>query len=329
MSFDLQHIRHLTALHGPVARVVIAEVAGSAPREVGAAMVVWPDGQDGTIGGGALEYEAAARARAMLAEGAEARLDRMPLGPALAQCCGGAVTLLSEIWDEVRLQDLGAPLVARALPGKSSDMPLAVSRALSNARGQGILPATRIVQGWFLEPLAKPTRDIWIWGAGHVGRALVSVLVPHPDFKLTWIDVSEDRFPDVSQEVVALISTDMAATMAAAPPAAEHMVMTFSHALDLEICHQALLHGAQTIGLIGSATKWARFRSRLAALGHSADAISRITCPIGNPELGKHPQAIAIGVAGELMQRRARTSTAQTSPDSDGMGSEKARRGTK
>ena len=74
-------------------------------------------------------------------------------------------------------------------------------------------------------------------------------------------------------------------------------MLTYSHALDLELCHRLLTHGFARAGLIGSATKWARFRARLAALGHPPYAIARIDCPIGNPALGKHPQAIAIGVA--------------------------------
>ena len=86
-----------------------------------------------------------------------------------------------------------------------------------------------------------------------------------------------------------------------APPSAEHLVLTYSHALDLEICHRLLSHGFARAGLIGSATKWARFRKRLLALGHSEVSIARITCPIGDPALGKHPQAIAIGVAHDFL----------------------------
>jgi xanthine dehydrogenase accessory factor len=102
MSVDLATLRAAIAAHGPVARVVVAAVDGSTPREAGAAMLVWADGQSGTIGGGALEFAAADRARKALAEGRD-RLDREPLGPALGQCCGGAVTLLTEVWTEARL----------------------------------------------------------------------------------------------------------------------------------------------------------------------------------------------------------------------------------
>ena len=94
-----------------------------------------------------------------------------------------------------------------------------------------------------------------------------------------------------------------AALVAEAPVGAEHYILTFSHALDLELCHRLLAHGFAACGLIGSATKRARFRTRLAALGHGAGEIARIECPIGDPSLGKHPQAIAVGVAMAFLRR--------------------------
>ncbi|MBQ0748643.1 MAG: XdhC family protein, partial [Roseovarius sp.] len=81
-----------------------------------------------------------------------------------------------------------------------------------------------------------------------------------------------------------------------------HVIVTHDHALDLELCHQLLQRPFASAGLIGSATKWARFRQRLAALGHTDAQISRISCPIGDPNLGKHPQAIALGVAAALLK---------------------------
>jgi xanthine dehydrogenase accessory factor len=296
--FDRDALAGAVTAHGRVARVVVAEVAGSAPRGVGAAMLVWQSGQSGTIGGGALEWEAAAVARAMLAAGG-ARLDRVPLGPALGQCCGGAVTLLTEVYDAATLP---APfdVVARAVDGRP--MPLAVKRLLAAARGQGVLPAPALVQGWMVEPLARPERALWVWGAGHVGRALVAVLDPLPGLAITWIDVAADRFPaEVPPGVTVLPAADPGLLVAHAPTHAEHLVLTYSHALDLDLCHRLLGHGFGRLGLIGSATKWARFRNRLAALGHDPAQIARIDCPIGDPLLGKHPQAIAIGVAGAVL----------------------------
>ena len=187
-----------------------------------------------------------------------------------------------------------------------SALPLAVKRLLDRARGQGMPPAAQLVQGWMVEPIAQPTRQLWIWGAGHVGRALVDVLAPLPGLAISWVDTGVDRFPETIQANVRVLPVaDPARAVALAPPDADHLILTYSHALDLELCHRLLSHGFAACGLIGSATKWARFRSRLAALGHSAPAIARIDCPIGNPALGKHPQAIAISVAGALLSRQA------------------------
>jgi len=297
--FDLGAARATITAHGPIARVVIAAVAGSSPREVGAAMLVWPQGQSGTIGGGALEFQAAARAREMLVSGTRQRLTREALGPSLGQCCGGTVTLLTEVFEAHSLPD--TEVFARPVDG--SPMPLVVSRLLAQARGQGQAPEPRLVQGWMVEPIAKPTRPVWVWGAGHVGRALVNTLAALPDLAITWVDVAADRFPaDIPDTVTMLPAADPARLIPHAPQNAEHLILTYSHMLDLALCHAALTHGFTQCGLIGSKTKWARFRSRLAALGHSTQAITRITCPIGDPSLGKHPQAIAIGVAAQVLR---------------------------
>jgi len=299
--FDLIALRAAVSRHGAVARAVIADVKGSSPREVGAAMLVWASGQSGTIGGGALEWQAAARARAMLGAGGT-RLDHEALGPNLGQCCGGAVTLVTEVYDVQNLPAEG-DVIARAVDG--SAMSLAVKRLIDRARGQGVMPSPQLVQGWMVEPVARPTRQLWVWGAGHVGRALVEVLAPLPGLAITWVDTAPDRFPKTLPDAArALPVPDPGLAVALAPKDAEHLILTFSHALDLDLCHRLLTHGFSACGLIGSATKWARFRSRLAALGHSAPSIDRIDCPIGNPSLGKHPQAIAIGVASAFLSRR-------------------------
>lgn len=322
--FDLATLRAAVAAHGRVARVVIAAHDGSSPREVGAAMLVWADparggGQSGTVGGGALEWEAVTRARAMLAEGAGTRLDREALGPKLGQCCGGAVTLLTEIHDADTVGSLEGAVIARPVTA-GRDMPLAVKRLLAAARGKGIAPQPQLVQGWMVEPVARATRIIWVWGAGHVGRALVNVLSPLPGVEITWIDTARDRFPDAIPEGVTPVwaaSPEMLADHA--PQEAEHLIVTYSHALDLELCYRLLRRGFDWLGLIGSATKWARFRSRLAALGHAPAAVERITCPIGDTGLGKHPQAIAVGVAVQMLKtKQTQTEIAGDNRDDDG-----------
>ncbi len=307
--FDLAGLQAAVAAQGCVVRVVIAGFDGSSPREVGAAMLVWETGQSGTIGGGALEWQAILAARAMLAGGPALRVERIALGPALGQCCGGAVSLVSERYQAEDLAGLGGDVIARPL-GRGTDMPLAVKRLLAQARGQGVLPKPTLVQGWLVEPVLRAERQLWVWGAGHVGRALVTVLAPLPGVAITWVDVAADRFPPVIPEGVTMLpAADPAALVPHIPRDAEHLVLTYSHALDLELCHRLLGHGFARLGLIGSATKWARFRSRLGALGHGALDIGQIDCPIGDPALGKHPQAIAIGVAATLLQRKNKTAT--------------------
>ena len=286
---DLTTLRRALA-QGPVTRVVIASHEGSSPREAGASMLVTPQTTHGTIGGGALEHQAILAARA---HQGPPKVTRIPLGPALGQCCGGAVTLVTETLTEAPQ----GPLHAVSLDG--SPMPLAVKRLLAQARAQGTLPATQILQGWLIDPVTPPKSTLWLWGAGHVGRAIAHTLAPLPDLAITWIDIAPDRFPQGPEGVTQLPVPDPAQAVALAPRDAHHLILTFSHQLDLELCHRLLSHGFASCGLIGSQTKWARFRSRLQALGHDP---SPITCPIGDPSLGKHPQAIAIGAAHQLMR---------------------------
>jgi xanthine dehydrogenase accessory factor len=302
MSLDLVALRAAVATQGRVVRVLVAGHRGSAPREAGAAMLIWADGQSGTIGGGALEWEAAARARACTAP----MIERLPLGPALGQCCGGAVTLVYEPFDAAALAALPVAdgLAVRPVTAEAAAKPpLALRRLQAAARAQGARPGLRLAEGWLLEPLHRPARALWVWGAGHVGRAIVQTAAPLPDLALSWIDTAADRFPaSLPAGVRQLVSDAPTQLVAGAPRDAEHLILTYSHALDLALCHALLEHGFAAAGLIGSASKWARFRGRLAALGHAPGAIDRIRCPIGVPALGKHPQAIAVGVVADLLR---------------------------
>ncbi|CTQ49574.1 xanthine dehydrogenase accessory protein XdhC [Jannaschia donghaensis] len=280
VTLDVDGLTALIAAHGSIARILVVDARGSVPRGAGTSMVVWADGSDGTIGGGALEWQAITAARQTLATG-RSQVLRIPLGPALGQCCGGAVTLAIEGLDKVPR----APWVRR-IEG-AEDCPDMTGFAFRD--------------GWLREEARAPGRAIWVWGAGHVGAALVTTLAPMPDLSVTWIDDAADRFPNVPDPVTQLLATDMPRAMHHAPADADHIILTYSHDIDLALCHAALSHGFRSCGLIGSATKWARFRSRLGALGHEKQAIDRIACPIGNPAFGKHPQAIAVGVAASLL----------------------------
>ncbi|MEM7644486.1 MAG: XdhC family protein, partial [Pseudomonadota bacterium] len=122
-------------------------------------------------------------------------------------------------------------------------------------------------------------------------------------------DDAATRFPPVPDGVEKLVAADMPRALAHAPTDTHHIILTYSHDIDLALCHAALQRGFATCGVIGSATKWVRFRSRLRALGHPDAAIASIRCPIGDPALGKHPQAIAVGVAAALLSPDAVTGT--------------------
>ncbi len=288
MSFDRVELAGALARHGVVARVMIAAHKGSVPREPGASMLVHAGGQSGTIGGGALEYQAARSAFEAPA------VQQIALGPAMGQCCGGAVTLVTERFDNVEaVPETG--IYARQITGHA---PRPARLAGDLAQATGLLWS----DGWLAEPVAPARPPLWIWGAGHVGRALVGVLEPSARFDLTWIDTGPERFPKlVPQGVSCLPAAHPAELVARAPRRAHHLIVTFSHQLDLELCHRLLCHGFAQAGLIGSRTKWARFQARLRDLGHDVAQIAGITCPIGDPRLGKHPQAIAVGVAASLL----------------------------
>lgn len=249
--------------------VEITATKGSAPRDPGTAMKVTLNGLYGTIGGGALEHRAIAKAREILASGGEEFCETLPLGPGLGQCCGGAVTLLY------------------------------------TREKRSIDPQIKPIH----QPLAPHTdpKLLWLWGAGHVGRAVVQNC-PSDVADVTWVDQAMDRFPtNIPAHVTALPTADMPRLAAHAPIHAHHLIFTYSHDIDLVLCAALLKRGARNIGLIGSQTKWSRFQKRLAASGLDP---SVITCPIGDKTLGKLPDAIAKGCIAALVHQTAFGKTA-------------------
>lgn len=294
---DLAALSAALERHGRVVRVVVAEVRGSAPREVGASMLVAASGLvGGTIGGGALELEAIEAARRMTV----GRVDRRALGPDLGQCCGGAVVLAYDVVKMVPEEQDG--VIVRRIDGAEA-MPLSVRREIGRLRRGDAERRTQLIDGWLIDPVERWSVPLWVWGAGHVGRAIVTTVAPLPDVAVTWVDTSADRFPDVVPEGVTAIPAQKPERLAAhAPQDAHHLVLTYSHALDLALCDALLRRGFASAGVIGSKSKWARFRTRLAGMGHATARIDSISCPIGDPALGKHPQQIAVGVAVRLVR---------------------------
>lgn len=293
--FDRLSLTSALAAHGRVARVVIADVKGSAPREAGTSMLVWADGFSGTIGGGRLEFEAITSARSLLSKAARPVVTKVALGPGLGQCCGGACTLVTEVFDDDRMLEISGDYFIRPIAAKASDPPGSVQRKLAN--GADFLWQ----DGWLVERIGSAPQPVFIYGAGHVGRALAAMLDPMKEFDVTLADTREEW-----RDGLPKTCADPFAAMAQAPEDAAHFIMTHDHDQDFALCHAALQRGLTNVGLIGSGTKWARFQKRLASLGHGADEIAGITCPIGDPSLGKSPNAIAVGVAATLLRGRAR-----------------------
>ena len=240
----------------PAVLVTVLRARGSTPREAGAKMVVWAEGFEGSVGGGHLELEALATARALLAPGAAPAgpvVKDFQLGPGLGQCCGGAASLLFE----------------------------------------AVLPLR-----W----------HVAVFGAGHVGKALVKVLADLP-CTVTWVDGREGEFPpELPPGVRRVVSEAPQDEIAELPAGSDVVVMTHSHALDQEVVEAALRRGGELryVGVIGSRTKRARFTQRLEGRGLPAERIASLVCPIGVEGVrGKHPAEIAVAVAAQLLQRRS------------------------
>jgi xanthine dehydrogenase accessory factor len=157
----------------------------------------------------------------------------------------------------------------------------------------------------FIERLDDEFPAVWLYGAGHVGQALARILVELP-LRLTWIDSRAELFPDtIGGGARILHDPDSLATVSEAPVGAYFIVMSHSHPLDFALCHALLeRNDFAWLGLIGSMSKAARFRSRLKRAGLGPDVIRKLVCPIGVDGIGsKWPAAIAVAVAAQLMQQ--------------------------
>jgi xanthine dehydrogenase accessory factor len=297
---------------GAGALVSLIKVEGSSPRESGTRMVVRPSGAfNGTIGGGQLEWQALAAAQDALRLGRAAPLRRtVLLGPDLAQCCGGRVEWLIETFDKRDASELAAlaaaerngPLVTEAI--RTDDGRL--SRKVAPAPGSGGPAIETRPDGTVVERFDDGWSDLYLFGAGHVGRSLVLALAPLP-FRVHWIDPRQEAFPLRAPINVTMVqSGDPPAELDAAPAGAQVLVMTHSHPLDLAIVSHALAaERFSFVGLIGSATKRARFLSQMRAAGLTQPMLDRLTCPIGLPGVeGKEPAVIAAAVAAQLLIAR-------------------------
>jgi xanthine dehydrogenase accessory factor len=296
--------------------VRVERVRGSAPREPGASMIVTAQGDPaGTIGGGHLEHEAIALAHRLLASGRRVAVHGWSLGASLGQCCGGVVEVSLRRIDARELAWL-APLATlereggRAWLDTHADAPAHAPHTVlcvhppaaadDGAPRVGAVPSGRIVSCIEATPW-----QVWVFGAGHVGEAVVRVLATMP-LRATWVDARADRFPpSLPPNVVTLETDGPAHEVRAIPSGADVLVMTHSHALDFDLCAALLARDdLGRIGLIGSATKAASFRGRLARRGLAPERIARLECPVGmapvggpaRTDLDRHPGAIAMSI---------------------------------
>ncbi|WP_291011169.1 xanthine dehydrogenase accessory protein XdhC [Hydrogenophaga sp.] len=248
--------------------VSVRVTRGSVPREAGSWMAVFAQGQVGTIGGGHLEWDALRGCREQLRvcpQGGKPWAQDVVLGPALGQCCGGALALDFE-------------------PVSADDAPDLRQR------------------------LVETVQPVALFGGGHVGRAIVQALAPLP-FAVTWVDSRDEVFPAALSGLAATEHSDpVHAAVGDLPAGALVLIMSFSHAEDLDIVaaclqRQRACADLPFVGLIGSQTKWASFRSRLEARGFAEAELAHVTCPIGLPGIrGKEPAVIAASVVAQLLQ---------------------------
>lgn len=311
--------------HAAVLVTVIA-VDGSAPREVGASLIVSTAETKGTIGGGNLEHTSIAHAVAML-NGNDVRVYRREhLGPGLGQCCGGRVELLFEQvtakteWYQSLTLSHGSELIdhwlCRRVDGVES---LVVSQdelsrhfnAAASGRVAFLNKSVKDSSLWFCAPLATELPSVWVYGAGHVGQAVISQLSLLPcvvsllDHREDWLE----RQPDLNISRVLTDSPEDEIPAATADTC--HVVMTHSHTLDFDICHAILKQGGFSwLGLIGSATKRQTFINRLMQRGFDEAALTRLRCPIGSMSIRSSlPSVVALNLAAELTTHWDRTGT--------------------
>jgi xanthine dehydrogenase accessory factor len=310
--------------HPAVARVTVIALRGSAPREAGATMLVDTLGTVGSIGGGRLEWQATLAARELLCirDAAPVRIADLILGPDLGQCCGGRV----ELWLERLTRDdlpwlLGAArsvLRARTRRGEAHQPSYVVvtefSGGVASHRLQRSTPGAvslhlhRAASGDLTlhEPLSVQRPRLSVFGAGHVGQALVKLLSELALFDITWVDSRPELLPaDLDGCVITQPCAKPIELVDVAPAGTHYVVLTHDHALDYELCRSILRRGDSSwLGLIGSASKSARFRSRLLREGISRETLSTLTCPIGIPGIAsKLPASIAISIAAQLLQQ--------------------------
>jgi xanthine dehydrogenase accessory factor len=266
MSLNPAGLQTFIAANSVAIVAELAAVRGSSPREAGTFMLIAGDRTTGTIGGGALEYMVIDRARQVLLSGEHCDDLDIPLGPEIGQCCGGRV--------DVSLRRLTAAM------------------------------AGDLIARLEAETAARP--NVYLFGSGHVGHALARALSALP-LRVHVVDTRPDELTDLPENVAAHAVALPESVVRAAPVGSAYVILTHDHALDFMIAAEALQRAdAPYVGMVGSRTKKARFRSWYLSEGYPAEPLERLVLPIGGkayPDaLGdKRPEVIAALAAAEIL----------------------------
>lgn len=295
---------------GSCAIVTVVELFGSGPREIGARLIVAPDGAfTGTIGGGTLEWQALAKAQALLpATSSSMSEHKYGLGPDLGQCCGGHVTLCFET---LRKRDF---VFARKAAKAESSGPIWVESRITDGEikrqiidePDGETTVFDYDAGCSLTAkFGKALTPVYVFGAGHVGTALVAILKTLP-MRVVWLDSRDiESKQDLPSSVIFEHPQNPVAEIKSIPDNAYVFVLTHSHALDLDLCMAALMEDRFSyVGVIGSKTKKVRFEKRLRDAGITEPQMALFHSPLGLGTIrGKDPSVIAVSIAADLVQR--------------------------
>jgi xanthine dehydrogenase accessory factor len=326
----LRKIIHALEADTPVELVSLVEASGSTPRGSGAMMAVFPGGGiQGTIGGGNVEYAAQKLAAELLAAGEDAlRKFRFVPGDAasLGMVCGGEVTVQFQYLApgnaqsvavlrsliEASGQNMDTWLLRRITEGRIEAMGTACRESVQYlAEAPACLPELlkdRAVfrDGWFAVPVVKAGRT-YIFGGGHVSRALVPVLASVGFRPVVYDDRPEFANPAMFPEAEAVLhgSFEEIGRQITLTPSDDVVVMTRGHQADYEVLTQVLRSGARYLGCIGSKRKLALCRERLLAAGFTEVEYQRLHAPIGLAIGAETPEEIAISVAAEMIAVRA------------------------
>lgn len=325
--FNWQSLLPYSETNTPFVLVTVGAVKGSSPRETGAKMLITEKDVLGTIGGGNLEYFAIEKAQTLLQTGLDNTLEehKTPLTPQFDQCCGGLVQIIFEkvnpvtsLWFgrfvEAVCHNQQAWLMTDIQQNQrfiKTDLETKLSNPNPNSNSAWLTK-----QSILIEPLQNSALPVYLFGTGHVGKAIIRQL-HHLNVDITAVDSRPDQIPNDKQPNVNIMhSNDWQSVVKNAPNNAYFLVLTHSHQLDYQIAEAILRRNSHHyFGLIGSKTKKIRFERQLIASGVSASQLTTMTCPIGLPDIkGKTPEVIAASVIAQILQIQSARLINQTAP---------------